>query len=35
MYALEIDYHFKDYHGIGQEIIEEVPPQEHPLMNLQ
>ena len=30
MYALEIDYHFKDYHGIGQKIIEEVPPQEHP-----
>ncbi len=30
MYALEIDYHFKDYHGIGQEIIEEVLPQEHP-----
>lgn len=30
MYALEIDYHFKDYYGIGQEIIEEVPPQEHP-----
>lgn len=30
MYTLEIDYHFKDYHGIGQEIIEEVPPKEHP-----